>query len=303
MLYVQFITDGCSTGEEFKNVWRTAKNSYGENSWQFNKYLWENWYCQQTGGHPNLAGYIKALDAQAETFFKGVTVWNMQNCYSRTNLLFFTPDEINTYWTCGTNGFTFARTSSNEEGTFTTFNNSTLETQGGVNGDINLNSSTFLSTARNVWQKIYRSSSITTYGGTTIVPQGPNIDCSSYVSWVLYEYGYTEFEGWQRNTETFYNTNWNSNYGWTEIPVGTSENPINKVQPGDLFVRYESSQNINTHHITLVVKVENGRVYGYDCGDDTQPYAWKESGGEPIDTTWFFSGTLGRGKIIRVTAP
>ena len=41
MLYVQFITDGCSTGEEFKNVWRTAKNSYGENSWQFNKYLWK----------------------------------------------------------------------------------------------------------------------------------------------------------------------------------------------------------------------------------------------------------------------
>ena len=76
------------------------EKKYGKNTWQFNKYIWENWYCQQVGGHPGLAGYIKALDAQEETFVKGVTQWSEANCYSRKNLLYFTNNEINQYWSC-----------------------------------------------------------------------------------------------------------------------------------------------------------------------------------------------------------
>ena len=139
-----------------------------------------------------------------------------------------------------------------------------------------------------------------TYGGTSIVPLGTTIDCSSFVSWVLYEYGYPAFEGGQTTTQVFYNTNWNEKYGWTEVTVGATENIINKVQPGDLVVRY----NGNVHHITIVVKVENGTVYVYDCGDASN---WIGKNGNPTIYTSFITAskenTKAPGKIIRVTKP
>lgn len=105
---------------DFIAAWKSASSLYTRDSWQFNKYIWENWYCQETGGHPNLAGYIKALDAQAETFIKGVTSWGEGNIFSRTNLIYFTAEEVNKYWTCGTSGFNFSRNASNEQERFTT---------------------------------------------------------------------------------------------------------------------------------------------------------------------------------------
>lgn len=161
-----------------------------------------------------------------------------------------------------------------------------------------IDTSSFLATAKGVWQQV--CDRFTTYGGTSIVPQGTTIDCSSYVSWVLYEYGYPGFEGGQATTQIFYNTNWNEKYGWTEIAVGATENIINKVQPGDLVVRY----NGNVHHITIVAKVENGTVYVYDCGDASN---WKGKNGNPTIYTSFITAskenTRAPGKIIRVTKP
>ena len=46
---------------------------------------------------------------------------------------------------------------------------------------------------------------------------GKLVDCSSFVSWVLYEYGYKEFAGKQHRTKNFMQTNWNEKYGWEEI--------------------------------------------------------------------------------------
>lgn len=159
-------------------------------------------------------------------------------------------------------------------------------------------SSSFLATAQGVWQQV--CDRFTTYGAANIVPKGTTIDCSAYVSWVLYEYGYTGFEGVQTCTVDFYNTNWNEKYGWTEIPVGATENVIDKVQPGDLLVRY----NGTVHHITIIVKVESGTVYVYDCG---QASNWTGKNGEPTTYTSFITAatekTQAPGKIIRVTKP
>lgn len=154
----------------------------------------------------------------------------------------------------------------------------------------------FLEVATNVWIEICTSGKFTKYGGSNIPCTGPNVDCSAYASWVIYEYGYTEFAGWQKDTNAFYTTNWNQKYGWEEIPVGSGENPYDILQPGDLFVRWESG---GTHHITLIVEKRDGLIYCYDCGSLKN---WKGNTGVPIDRTYFLTKS-GPGKIIRVTPP
>lgn len=157
----------------------------------------------------------------------------------------------------------------------------------GGNGD-------FLSVAGNVWKTVCTSGRYTIYGGASIPVKGPTIDCSSFASWVIYEYGYTEFAGYQKNTSAFLNTNWNSKYGWEEIPVGASENPASKLQPGDLLVRVGNG----THHITLVVEVTgDGRLLAYDCGNSKAN--WNGTDGSPVDKTYFLKVNA-PGKIIRV---
>lgn len=155
----------------------------------------------------------------------------------------------------------------------------------------------FLAVAQEVWHTVCTSGKFTTYGGSSIPCKGPTIDCSAYVSWVLYEYGYTYFRGWQNTSYTFYTTDWNKKFGWEEIKVGSSENPYDILQPGDIFVRYGNG----THHVTLVVEKRKGDIYCYDCGDSKN---WLEKGkdGQPIDRSYFLTKT-GNGKIIRVTPP
>lgn len=149
-----------------------------------------------------------------------------------------------------------------------------------------------LDVAKQVWLEIINR--FTTYGGLGAVPPSKNktqIDCSGYVTWVLYECGYTDFD-WQVNTEKFYNTNWNQKYGWTEIFVGSGENAIDLLQPGDIFVRYGEG----THHVLIVERIENGRLYAYDCGSAKN---WLNSGGNSVNKTYFLD-EVGSGKIIRI---
>lgn len=117
---------GVSTIEDFKTTWRSAVSDYKKDTWKFNKYLWENWYCKQIGGNNTRGGYVKALDAQFETFVKGVVDWEEVNCFSRTEMKYFTQEEIDNYWNINSSGFTFSRTSSNEKEIFTTHINEAL---------------------------------------------------------------------------------------------------------------------------------------------------------------------------------
>lgn len=155
----------------------------------------------------------------------------------------------------------------------------------------------FLEVAKEVWTEVCTSGRFTTYGGSSIPCNGPTIDCSSFVSWVLYEYGYTEFEGGQTNTGGFMNTDWTAKYGWEQISVGSGENPIDILQPGDIFVRNGGG----THHVTLVVEVtDDGRILCYDCGNTSAN--WNGTDGSPMDKSYFLTES-GAGKIIRVTEP
>lgn len=151
----------------------------------------------------------------------------------------------------------------------------------------------FLNVAKQVWDEVSKTGSkYTRYGASTVPCEGPTIDCSSYVSWVLLEYGYEDFRGAQHRTYDFKDTNWNEKYGWEEIPV--SGNVINQVQAGDILVR----QGGNTHHIDIIAKVENGSAYGYDCGSTSAK--WVGYNGDMMNLDWFVKSDSTPGKIIRV---
>lgn len=146
----------------------------------------------------------------------------------------------------------------------------------------------FLQIASETWAEV--CSRFTTYGGTSIPPAGPQIDCSSFVTWVLYKYGYTEFGGWQKTTANYYDDNWTSQFGWTVIP---QINSIDDLQPGDIVVCH----NGYAQHMNIFVENRDGVAYCYDCGDASN---WLGKNGEPI--AYNFWQTPGA-KIIRVTPP
>ena len=85
------------------------------------------------------------------------------------------------------------------------------------------------------------------------------IDCSAYVSWVLYELGYQEF-GTQKSSSWFKSNGQKlcDKYGWQMItPVNSST-----LQPGDILVVYESG---GSHHVEIYAG--NGR--SYSCGSNS----------------------------------
>ncbi len=163
--------------------------------------------------------------------------------------------------------------------------------------------SDLIETATNCWKYIVDNGSRYSYASGNIpIQNGDTVDCSSYICWVLYEYGYEDFEGQRVNCEGFVNTNWNELYGWEEIPIASGENPIDILQPGDIIVRFEGYDQGQTHHTNFVVEVENGGYKAYDCGCESNWRGSAAQGGNPIDKSYFLTAS-GAGKIIRVEDP
>lgn len=163
-------------------------------------------------------------------------------------------------------------------------------TLGGSGGD-------FLEAAKRVWEKVCQQNPA--YGGSMIPADGTGtIDCSAYVSWALYEYGYVEFEGWQHNTARLIDINWTEKYGWEEINIQAGENVIDQLQPGDILVRGVGSGALG--HTLIVVDASNGVLMAYDCGSQS---SWSgNTDAHPVEQTYFASYGW-PGKIIRVTPP
>jgi hypothetical protein len=84
-------------------------------------------------------------------------------------------------------------------------------------------------------------------------------------------------------------------YGWTEISVAAGENPIDKIEPGDIFVRRDETGG----HVQIIAEVNNGDVTAYDCGNASN---WLGHNGSPHTANWFLADSR-PGKIIRVTEP
>lgn len=158
-----------------------------------------------------------------------------------------------------------------------------------------IGSGKILDVATQVWKIICTSGKFPNYGGVGSIPSnGPNMDCSGFVSWVLYEMGYKEEFYYQHNTANFLNTDWNQRYGWQEISIDAGQNPYSILQPGDILVRNQG----NIHHMNIVVELKDGRLYAYDCGNNS---SWiNNKSASPVDKTYFLNSNA-KGKIIRIT--
>ena len=99
------------------------------------------------------------------------------------------------------------------------------------NGDgPNITGTAFLEIAKQCHEYIAKRELVYGYNNFIPYPNGTNhIDCSAYVTWVLYEYGYTEFKGLQKTTAWFMGMG-PSNKGWTILEPKDA-------QAGDLLVK------------------------------------------------------------------
>ena len=80
-----------------------------------------------------------------------------------------------------------------------------------------------------------------------ITGKGKTVDCSSFVSWVLYEAGYKDFAGPQENSRTFNANRW----GWQQVSVS-------EAQPGDILVY--------SGHVEIMAADAGDRFRVYNCG-------------------------------------
>lgn len=165
-----------------------------------------------------------------------------------------------------------------------------------TSGYIDISGSEILSVAAELFNKVHTGNYI--YGGTSIPPTNGVIDCSAYVDWVLYELGYTDFGGGQRDTEWWYNIDAESR-GWTEFYIG--DNDISVLQPGDIIVLRGTSKNKVTgnikyeHHMQIFVSAKDEtHAYVYDCGDASN---WSvNTPTKGYSTFWGYE----RAKVIRI---
>lgn len=81
------------------------------------------------------------------------------------------------------------------------------------------------------------------------------VDCSSYVSWVLYCTGYEQFKGPQATSYTFYDNSWH----WDTVS-------IEDAAPGDILVY----QHDPYHHVEIIAaNPEGDKFWVYNCGSDS----------------------------------
>ena len=96
------------------------------------------------------------------------------------------------------------------------------------------------------------------------------IDCSSYVSWVLYEAGYEDLKGYQHSTDDGSFGVYGDEKGWERIES------IDDIQPGDICFWQKGG---DPYHVNIFVSEESGRYMFWDCGWDgaiasEEPVQW-----------------------------
>jgi len=164
----------------------------------------------------------------------------------------------------------------------------------------------FLSTAKQVWDKIVNGNKYFTYHNGNYIPITTSYcDCSSYVTWVLYEYGYTDFKGMQLRTSNYYNTDWNTKYGWEEIKFKAGQDITSMLKPGDIVVRVPVNSNdvASNGHMNIVASISDKDYRAYDCGNSS--YVANGAYPKGVNKYYFYTGknaksqTNNPGKIIR----
>ena len=153
------------------------------------------------------------------------------------------------------------------------FNLDTFKPATGVTGSTQLGdfNGSFLEIAKKC--HAYVRENMFTYAGNS-VPITENskktIDCSAYVSWVLYEYGYKDLGGGQLGCSGGTLVPWGNNNlqtVWSGFTHNVKE--ISNIQPGDICVfGYESQKGgATTKHTQIFAGYDSdGKAIWYNCG-------------------------------------
>ncbi len=165
--------------------------------------------------------------------------------------------------------------------------------------------STFFDTAQECWNYISDHGSEISYGALGACPFATpggghkgTIDCSGFVTWVIYEWGTGEIKSHfssQRATPALMSDNYTDLFGWVEIDLGPGESARDKLQPGDILVRDNGGGGSSGH--TAIVKEVSGDVIGWDCGNASH---WATPCEDTTIGAGFVDGDGRKGKIIRI---
>lgn len=148
----------------------------------------------------------------------------------------------------------------------------------------------YIATIDNCWERLFKNGKNIKYGAAgNVVPYDwsaenwnpqsrGRADCSSFVSWTLYEYGYDEFGGEQHYTWDYTDQNnlerWKKEYGWEYNTYANGGEAAKNVKAGDIVAfngsNDKSSPAYNDGHMFIVRKVEeDGTIVTYDAGDQS----------------------------------
>ena len=160
--------------------------------------------------------------------------------------------------------------------------------------------SAFLQVAARIWKQIANDGYQYTSGSVAVPPSDKKINCSAFVNWVLYEYGFKdEFGSNTYDTVSFVSTDWTTKMGWQEVSVAASEDVTSKLRAGDILVR-DAGGGANGH-MNIIASVDDGKILAYDAGSESNWNTSNAKAGKPIDVTNFAKSDNRAGKIIRVS--
>ena len=160
--------------------------------------------------------------------------------------------------------------------------------------------SAFVQVAARIWKQIANDGYQYTSGSVDIPPSDKKINCSAFVNWVLYEYGFKdEFGSNTYDTVSFVSTDWTTKMGWQEVSVAASEDVTSKLRAGDILVR-DAGGGANGH-MNIIASVDDGKILAYDAGSESNWNTSNAKAGKPIDVTNFAKSDNRAGKIIRVS--
>ena len=175
----------------------------------------------------------------------------------------------------------------------------------GTGSSADYHKGTLLETATACWQYVCNNHDRYKYAGASIpITEGNTVDCSSFVSWILYEYGYDEFKGGQHCTGDFMTEDFTTAYGWKTIDVGPGADCSDQIQPGDIFVRDDGGGQDAHGHVQFIYSIEaDGTVLTYDCGS-SDASNWRMENINGYASNFTKGDSRNRpGRIIRIEDP
>ena len=168
----------------------------------------------------------------------------------------------------------------------------------------------FIETAQECWNYLWSVGGSVSYGGMGACPfaQSPSsanhkstIDCSAWVTWVLYEWGTGEVKSHfssQRATPALMKDNYEDLFGWTQIDLKGGQDAYPLLQPGDILVR-DDGKGGKYGHTCIIKELDGGNIRGWDCGNSSH-WRGQDNKEDTNISDSFVHSDKRAGKIIRV---